>query len=77
MLKHNTAGKPDGAQAYWIDGQLRGHWQGINWRKSATLKANALTLESYVTDRWTQNKVNTVFFDNLVIARSYIGPAGK
>ena len=77
MLKHNTPGKPDGEQAFWIDGRLLGHWRDINWRKTEGLKANALTLESYVTDRWTKNPVNTVYFDNLVIAREYIGPAGK
>jgi len=53
---------------------LQGHWKGINWRKSGELKANALTLESYVTDRWTKNPTNTVSFDNLAIARSYLGP---
>jgi hypothetical protein len=74
MLKHNTPGEPDGEQAYWIDGELRGHWTGINWRTSAGLLANALTLETYVTDRWTQNPTNRVCFDNLVIAREYIGP---
>ncbi|MBP7949537.1 MAG: hypothetical protein KA004_07760 [Verrucomicrobiales bacterium] len=77
MLKHNTPGKPDGEQAFWIDGQRLGHWTGINWRKTEGLKANALTLESYVTDRWTKNPVNTVYYDNLVIAGKYIGPSGK
>lgn len=76
MLQHNTPGKPDGEQAFWIDGRLLGHWRGINWRRTANLKANALTLESYVTDRWTKNPTNVVCFDNLVIAREYIGPAG-
>jgi hypothetical protein len=74
MLKHNTPGKPDGEQAFWIDGVLQGDWKGINWRKTAALQANALTLESYVTDRWTTNSVNVVFFDSVVIARTYIGP---
>jgi len=74
MLKHNTPGQPDGEQAFWIDGTLRGHWRGYNWRKTDQLKANALTLESYITDRWTKNPTNIVFFDNLVIARRYIGP---
>lgn len=77
MLQHNTPGQPDGEQAFWIDGRLLGHWRGINWRTSAALRANALTLESYVTDRWTKNPTNTVYFDNLVIARDYIGPAGE
>lgn len=74
MLKHNTPGKTDGEQAYWIDGELRGHWTGIHWRTSPTLFANALTLESYVTDRWTKQEINRVFFDNVVIAKAYIGP---
>jgi hypothetical protein len=77
MLKHNTPGQPDGEQAFWIDGELQGHWKGLNWRKTGQLKANALTLESYITDRWTKNPVNVVCFDNLVIARRYIGPTAK
>jgi len=77
MVKHNTPGKRDGEQAFWIDGDLRGHWKGFNWRQSATLWANAFTLESYVTDSWTKNKTNIVWFDNVVIAREYIGPAGE
>lgn len=75
MLKHNTPDKHDGEQAFWINGKLISHWKGINWRTSPTLFANALTLESYVTDRWTKNKTNVVYFDNLVIARDYIGPS--
>ncbi len=76
LLVHNTPGERDGAQAYWIDGELRGYWGGINWRKSDGLHANALTLEAYVTDRWTKQKTNVVYFDNVVIAREYIGPIG-
>ena len=77
MLKHNTPGQPDGEQAFWIDGALLGQWKGINWRKTDSLKANALTLESYITDRWTKNPTNVVCFDNVVIARRYIGPSGE
>lgn len=77
MLKQNTPGKPDGQQAFWIDGVLCGHWRGINWRTSPTLNANALTLESYFTDRWTKHETNIVWFDNFIIAKRYIGPAVK
>ena len=77
MLKHNTPGQPDGEQAFWIDGKLLGHWKGIAWRKTGELEANALTVESYITDRWTKKPVNVVFFDNVAVARRYIGPAGK
>lgn len=75
MLKHNTPDAADGEQAFWIDGVLQGHWTGISWRKSGSLLANALTLESYVTERWTKNPVNVVYFDNAAIARLYLGPA--
>jgi len=77
MLKHNAPGQPDGEQAFWIDGRLLGHWRSLNWRTTATLQANALTLEAYITDRWTKNPTNIVEFDNVVIARAYIGPAGR
>ncbi|MFG0261309.1 MAG: hypothetical protein ACF788_02850 [Novipirellula sp. JB048] len=77
MIAHNTPGQDDGEQAYWIDGELRGHWRGISWRTSPTLMANAFTLESYVTDRWTQQRVNIVYFDNVVIAKEYIGPLAR
>jgi hypothetical protein len=77
MLKHNTPGKADGEQAFWINGELRGHWKGFQWRTSSKLRANALTLESYVTDRWTKNPTNIVYFDNLVIASRYIGPVNR
>ncbi len=74
LLKHNTPGQADGEQAFWIDGELRGHWKGIDWRTAPGLRANAFTLESYITSNWTKNPVNIVSFDNVVIARSYIGP---
>ncbi len=74
MLDHNTPGESDGEQAFWIDGKLVGHWKGINWRTSNRLMANAFTLESYVTDRWTKQRTNVVYFDEVVIARKYVGP---
>ncbi|MBU6399930.1 MAG: hypothetical protein KGS61_06405 [Verrucomicrobia bacterium] len=77
MLRENTPGQPDGEQAFWIDGLLLGDWRGMNWRKTESLHANALTLESYVTDRWTKNRTNTVYFDDVVIAREYIGPVRR
>lgn len=76
MIQHNTPGENDGEQAYWIDGELQGHWRGFNWRTSPSLFANAFTLESYITDRWTKQLENIVYFDNVVIAREYIGPSG-
>lgn len=75
MLQHNTPGQSDGEQAFWIDGRLMGHWTGIAWRRTGALRANALTLESYVTDRWARQPTNIIEFDNVVVATRYIGPA--
>lgn len=77
MLKHNKPNQADGEQAFWIDGNLIGHWKNFNWRTDSQLKANAFTLESYVTNRWTKQRINIVYFDNVVIAKEYIGPTGK
>ncbi|WDQ17115.1 hypothetical protein [Rhodopirellula sp. P2] len=66
----------DGEQAQWIDGKLRGHWTGFNWRASPIRFANALTLESDVTDRWAKQSGNIVYFDNVVLSKSCIGPSG-
>ena len=51
--------------------------EAMNWRTSPNLWANAFTLESYVTDRWTKQTENVVCFDNVVIAKEYIGPCGS
>ena len=75
MLQHNTPAESDGEQAFWVDGRLMGHWTGIAWRRTEVLMANALTLESYVTDRWARQLTNIVEFDNVVVATGYIGPA--
>jgi hypothetical protein len=69
MLKHNAPGNNDGEQAFWINGELNGHWRGFSWRTSPDLNANALFVESCVTDRWTKQRINRVWFDNIVVAR--------
>ena len=50
-------------------------YKGINWRSSEKLKLNAFWLMLYVTERWAKtNKVNRVWFDDVVVATEYIGP---
>jgi hypothetical protein len=74
MVQANTPGKADGRQAFWIDGKLAGDFGGFEWRTAADLKANAFWLMSYFTDRWTKQKTNRVWFDDVVVATDYIGP---
>ncbi|HUU11479.1 MAG TPA: hypothetical protein VM431_13210 [Phycisphaerae bacterium] len=78
MIQANTPGKADGRQAFWVDGKKIGDFEGIEWRASADLKTNAFWLMSYVTDHSAKtNKVNRVWFDDVVVATEYIGPVRK
>jgi hypothetical protein len=80
MIQANTApDKADGKQAMWVDGKLIGEFTGIRWRTDMDLKANCLWLEHYGYDEsdptkqyWKQSQ--SVWFDDIVVARQYIGP---
>lgn len=80
MIQANTApDKADGKQVMWIDGQLVGEFTGIRWRSDPDLKVNCFWLEHYGYDDsdptrqyWKQSQ--SVWFDDVVIAREYIGP---
>jgi hypothetical protein len=83
MLKCNTApDKADGEQALWIDGKEAGRWGGIRWRTDEKLKVNGIWLLYYITETaYKQNEVrepkmtNRVWFDDIVVSKSYVGPA--
>jgi hypothetical protein len=82
MLKCNsTPEKSDGEQAFWIDGKEVGRWGGFRWRTSDELKVNGLWMLYYITDNAARQndvknprKVNRVWFDDIAVAESYIGP---
>jgi predicted amidohydrolase len=80
MIQANTApDKADGKQAMWLDGKLVGEFTGIRWRNDMDLKVNCLWLEHYGYDEgdptkqyWKESQ--SVWFDDVVVARRYIGP---
>ena len=79
MIRCNTVGKPDGEQAFWIDGEPAGRWTGYRWRTDEKLKINGVWLLYYMTDgatRRNRGKRNDehIFFDDIVVATEYIGP---
>jgi hypothetical protein len=80
MIQANTApDKADGKQAMWLDGQLIGEFTGIRWRDDLDLKVNCLWLEHYGYDEGDPTKQywkdrQSVWFDDVVVARQYIGP---
>jgi hypothetical protein len=69
----------DGEQAMWVDGRQVGRFTGIRWRNDSELKVNALWLENYGYDpgdptRQYWGDQQAVWFDNIVVAKRYIGP---
>ena len=80
MIQANTApDKADGKQAMWVDGKLIGEFTGIRWRNDMDLKVNCLWLEHYGYDEGDPTKQywkdsQAVWFDDVVVARRYIGP---
>ncbi|MCK4298260.1 MAG: hypothetical protein KAX80_01940 [Planctomycetes bacterium] len=81
MVKANSSpDKADGEQAFWIDGKLVGRFQGFRWRSTDALKINSFWLE-HDNDTHDLNKdadhpdrVYDVWFDDIVLATSYVGP---
>ena len=80
MIQANTApDKTDGKQAMWIEGKQIGNFENIRWRIDLDLKVNCLWLEHYGYDEGDPTKrywkdSQSVWFDDVVVARSYIGP---
>jgi len=81
MVKANAPDKHDGELGLWQDGKLIGHFKGISLRTTAELKINVFWLSFYVTEQtFTANKVadppkvSKCWFDDAVVAKSYIGP---
>jgi len=73
MVQANTPGLHDGRVAIWIDGSLIADFQNVRLRDVNILKIDQVTLTLFIYT----NPVPTdmlKWYDNLVIATSYIGP---
>jgi hypothetical protein len=71
MVKVNTLGRRDGEVAYWINGQLAGRFPDLFIRSVDDLKIDTAKL---LLGGQRNERVNEKWYDNVVIARSYIGP---
>jgi hypothetical protein len=71
MIKLNTPGVRDGQVAVWQDGQLIADWTGLRFRDVDSLKIDEIQLENGGQRSAQQNDK---WYDNLVVADSYIGP---
>jgi hypothetical protein len=74
MVKVNTLGQRDGVVAYWIDGQLAGRFPNLFIRSIDSLKVNYAALNLHAS---SSSRINKKWYDNVVIARKYIGPISQ
>lgn len=73
MVRANTPGLNDGRIAVWIDGVVIADFPNVRLRDVSSLKINRVALDFYIGNN--SIRANTKWYDNVVIARSYIGPA--
>ena len=71
MVQLNTPGSRDGRVAVWQNGSLLGDWQNIRFRDVSTVQIDEIQLEN---GGKSSTQINDKWYDNLVIATSYVGP---
>lgn len=74
MMQANTPGQRDGRLAVWIDGILISDWQNMRFRDISGVKINHIELELHGQ---TNSALTRKWYDNVVIATSYIGPMAR
>lgn len=72
MVKANTPGERDGRVAVWIDGSLVADYPNVRLRDVATLRIDKILLSLHIKSNTVRQ--NLKWYDNVVVARSYIGP---
>jgi hypothetical protein len=71
MVRANAPGERDGRVAFWVDGGLAGDFPNLRLRSVPSLRANRVILSSYTS---TQHADQTLWYDDVVVATSYVGP---
>ena len=74
MVKPNTPGVKDGVIKLWIDGVLYMHHTGQSVRGNLSTPINHAWLTSYFGGQPTAHPTQWVWYDNIVVSTSYVGP---
>ncbi len=82
MIRANTtATSSDGAQAFWINGESGTAFEGYRWRTNPKLKLNGVWFLYFMSADGAKmhgslepRRQTSVLFDDIVVAREYIGP---
>jgi hypothetical protein len=72
MMKANTPGSRDGRIACWVDGKLVADFPNLRLRDDADLKINHAAIDLHIGSNLI--RTNYKWYDDVVIATSYIGP---
>jgi hypothetical protein len=72
MVKANTVGSRDGRIACWLDGALIADFTNLRLRDVDSLKINRFNLSLHAGSNTTRETWK--WYDNVVAAKSYIGP---
>jgi hypothetical protein len=73
-------GNYDGIEELWVDGKLAIRKQGVRFRRVPHLRITFFSLETYyhgLPQDYSRDNPIEVCFDNVVIAKRYIGPLSK
>jgi hypothetical protein len=73
-LKLNTPGQTNGVLRAWIDGQLAFERTDLHWRDVTSLKIESVWLNVFHGGTARTDRDLTLYMDNLIVARRYIGP---
>jgi hypothetical protein len=74
QVRLNRPGSDDGVLRAWIDGQLVFERRGLRFREVSELKIESVWFNVYHGGTKPASRDMTLFIDNVVVARQYIGP---
>lgn len=76
QVRMNTPGEKNGVLRAWIDGQLVFDKTNLRYRDTPELRIESVWMNVYHGGTQPAHKDLTLFIDNVVVAKKYIGPAG-
>jgi len=74
MVKANTPGQTDGEVTVWLDGALVADFPNLRFRDVASLTIDHVGVNFHAGSNTTET---TKYYDNVVVAKSYVGPMAK
>lgn len=75
MVRANTPGERDGQIAFWLDGALAADFQNLTFRDIESLKIDRVGVGFHIGQN--PNGPQSKWYDNVVVATSYIGPLAE